>query len=114
MKLHGIVAAPFLPMLPDHSIDWASLRSYIDWIASQQPSAIAMNMDASEGPSLERDEHVGHLDDRDVAAAAIDRVAPGVIEPARKFTKSDYPPPDEAILTAIVITMVALLGDERD
>jgi LuxR family maltose regulon positive regulatory protein len=34
--------------------------------------------------------------------AAIDRVAPGVIEPARKFTESDYPPPDEAILTAIV------------
>jgi LuxR family maltose regulon positive regulatory protein len=34
--------------------------------------------------------------------AAIDRVAPGVIEPVRKFTESDYPPPDEAILTAIV------------
>ena len=28
-KLQGIVAAPVLPMLPDYSIDWASLRSYI-------------------------------------------------------------------------------------
>jgi 4-hydroxy-tetrahydrodipicolinate synthase len=54
----GIVAAPFLPMLPDESIDWSTLRSYIAWIAAQQPTAIAMNMDASEGPALDRDEQL--------------------------------------------------------
>jgi 4-hydroxy-tetrahydrodipicolinate synthase len=59
--LRGIVAAPVLPMLPDHSIDWTSLRSYIRWIAQQKPTAIAMNMDASEGPSLERDEQLDVL-----------------------------------------------------
>jgi 4-hydroxy-tetrahydrodipicolinate synthase len=52
----GIVAAPVLPMLPDFSIDWDSLRSYLAWIARQQPTAIAMNMDASEGPALSREE----------------------------------------------------------
>jgi 4-hydroxy-tetrahydrodipicolinate synthase len=57
-RLQGIVAAPVLPMLPDHSIDWTSLRSYIRWIANQKPPAIAMNMDASEGPSLEPDEQL--------------------------------------------------------
>jgi 4-hydroxy-tetrahydrodipicolinate synthase len=57
-KLQGIVAAPVLPMLPDYSIDWASLRSYIGWIARQKPTAIAMNMDASEGPSLDPDEQL--------------------------------------------------------
>jgi len=57
-KLEGIVAAPVLPMLPDYSIDWTSLRSYIHWIAEQKPMAIAMNMDASEGPSLEHDEQL--------------------------------------------------------
>ena len=57
-KLEGIVAAPVLPMLPDFSIDWTSLRSYIRWIAEQKPTAIAMNMDASEGPSLEHDEQI--------------------------------------------------------
>ena len=57
-KLQGIVAAPVLPMLPDHSIDWTSLRSYIRWIARQKPTAIAMNMDASEGPSLDPDEQL--------------------------------------------------------
>ncbi len=54
--LKGIVAAPALPMLPDASIDWDSLHSYLGWIAKQKPTAIAMNMDASEGPSLTRDE----------------------------------------------------------
>jgi len=56
--LEGIVAAPLLPMLPDAAIDWDSLRSYIGWIARQRPAAIAMNMDASEGPSLSRDEQL--------------------------------------------------------
>jgi 4-hydroxy-tetrahydrodipicolinate synthase len=56
--LEGIVAAPFLPMHPDFSIDWGSLGPYIGWIAGQRPTAIAMNMDASEGPSLSRDEQL--------------------------------------------------------
>jgi len=54
----GVVAAPFLPMLPDESIDWPTLRTYIAWVAAQQPTAIAMNMDASEGPALDRDEQL--------------------------------------------------------
>jgi 4-hydroxy-tetrahydrodipicolinate synthase len=56
--LSGVVAAPFLPMLPDESIDYATLEPYLGWIAAQRPSAIAMNMDASEGPSLGRDEQL--------------------------------------------------------
>ena len=56
--LQGIVAAPVLPMLPDQAIDWNSLRSYIRWIAEQKPTAIAMNMDASEGPALDPDEQL--------------------------------------------------------
>lgn len=54
--LKGIVAAPVLPMKPDFAIDWDSLGSYLAWIAKQRPTAIAMNMDASEGPSLSRQE----------------------------------------------------------
>jgi 4-hydroxy-tetrahydrodipicolinate synthase len=56
--LQGIIAAPALPMHPDHSIDWAGLRTYLRWVARQQPTAIAMNMDASEAPSLTRDEQL--------------------------------------------------------
>ena len=50
--LTGIVAAPMLPMHPDFSIDWDNTRDYLAWIAAAKPTAIAMNMDASEGPSL--------------------------------------------------------------
>jgi 4-hydroxy-tetrahydrodipicolinate synthase len=57
-SFRGIVAAPFLPMLPDHSIHWATLQSYIAAIAATGPTAIAMNMDASEGPALDRDEQI--------------------------------------------------------
>ena len=56
--MEGIIAAPALPMRPDFSIDWATLRSYLRWVAEQRPAAIAMNMDASEGPSLTRDEQL--------------------------------------------------------
>jgi 4-hydroxy-tetrahydrodipicolinate synthase len=56
--LSGIVAAPFLPMTADFAINWAELERYMDWIAAQRPTAIAMNMDASEGPSLTRAEQV--------------------------------------------------------
>ena len=58
VPLRGIVAAPFLPMQPDESIDWATVSTYIDWVAGQRPVAIAMNMDASEGPALDRDEQL--------------------------------------------------------
>ena len=60
-ELAGIVAAPFLPMLPDESIDWTSLTPYLAWIAAQRPTAIAMNMDASEGPALDREEQIAVL-----------------------------------------------------
>lgn len=56
--LSGIVAAPMLPFNPDYSIDWDSYVPYIKWIAAQRPAAIAVNMDASEGPSLTRDEQL--------------------------------------------------------
>ena len=62
LQARGIVAAPFLPMYADQSIDFASLGRYLAWIAAQRPTAIAMNMDASEGPALDRDEQLAVLE----------------------------------------------------
>ncbi len=56
--VRGIVAAPVLPMTGDGDVDWAGLRDYLRWLVPQRPTAIAMNMDASEGPSLSPDERV--------------------------------------------------------
>ena len=52
----GVIAAPLLPMHDDQSVDWVTLESYMDWIAGQNPAAIAMNMDASEVISLTEEE----------------------------------------------------------
>jgi 4-hydroxy-tetrahydrodipicolinate synthase len=69
----GIVAAPFLPMNEDESIDWTSLAPYFRWIARQRPTAIAVNMDASEGSSLTRDEQLEVLR---ATLAAVDGACP--------------------------------------
>jgi 4-hydroxy-tetrahydrodipicolinate synthase len=53
----GVIAAPFLPFENDLSIDWRTLEAYIGEIAAARPRAIAMNMSASEGYSLDADEH---------------------------------------------------------
>lgn len=53
---HGVIAAPFLPMHADGQIDWHGLECYMDWLASQGPAGIAMNMDASEVIALTEDE----------------------------------------------------------
>lgn len=53
---HGVIAAPFLPMHADEQIDWRGLERYMDWLASQGPAGIAMNMDASEVIALTEDE----------------------------------------------------------
>lgn len=73
LEARGIVAAPFLPMHPDQTIDEAGLARYLAWIARQRPTAIAMNMDASEGPSLDRDEQLEVLA---IARRAIGRACP--------------------------------------
>lgn len=56
--LQGIVSAALLPLHSDTSIDWRTLASYIAWIADQEPTAIAMNMDSSEVVALTRDEQL--------------------------------------------------------
>jgi 4-hydroxy-tetrahydrodipicolinate synthase len=54
--IRGIVAAPVLPMTAESEVDWAGLRQYLRWLVAQRPTAIAMNMDAAEGPSLSPEE----------------------------------------------------------
>jgi 4-hydroxy-tetrahydrodipicolinate synthase len=56
--IRGIVSAPVLPMTDDFEVDWPGLRDYLRWLAPQGPVAVAMNMDAAEGPSLTEEERL--------------------------------------------------------
>ena len=58
LNLEGLIPATVLPMHPDGSIDEGGLRSYIAWVAEQQPVALAINVDTGEGPHLTHDEKV--------------------------------------------------------
>ena len=58
LNLDGLIPATVLPMFADGSIDEASLRSYIAWVAGQGPVALAINVDTGEGPHLTHDEKV--------------------------------------------------------
>ena len=56
--IRGIVAAPVLPMTEDFEVDWRGLRDYLRWLVPQGPTALAMNMDAAEGPALSVEERL--------------------------------------------------------
>jgi 4-hydroxy-tetrahydrodipicolinate synthase len=58
LNLNGLIPATVLPMFADGSIDEASLRSYIGWVAAQGPVALAINVDTGEGPHLTHDERL--------------------------------------------------------
>jgi dihydrodipicolinate synthase/N-acetylneuraminate lyase len=62
LDLNGLIPATVLPMFEDGSIDEASLRSYIAWVAGQGPVALAINVDTGEGPHLTHDEKVRVLE----------------------------------------------------
>jgi len=58
LNLNGLIPATVLPMHADGSIDEEGLRSYISWVAAQEPVALAINVDTGEGPHLTHDEKV--------------------------------------------------------
>src|SRR4030095_3415170 len=55
-NLEGIVPATIVPMRRDYSIDWEAFSRYLDWIVSNDPVGIAVNVDTGEGPYLTPEE----------------------------------------------------------
>lgn len=57
-NLEGIIPAVIVPMRRDYSIDFEAFRHYLEWIVSQGPVGLAVNVDTGEGPYLTPDERV--------------------------------------------------------
>lgn len=56
--LEGIIPAVVVPMRSDYSIDFEAFAHYLEWVVSQGPVGLAVNVDTGEGPYLTVDERV--------------------------------------------------------
>lgn len=56
LNLKGIIPAVVIPMRQDYSIDYTALRRYLEWVISQGPVGLAVNVDTGEGPYLTAEE----------------------------------------------------------
>jgi 4-hydroxy-tetrahydrodipicolinate synthase len=61
-NIRGLIAATVTPMNQDFSIDEASLRRYLRWLADQGVVGVAINVDTGEGPHLFPDERLRILE----------------------------------------------------
>lgn len=62
LNLNGLIPATVLPMQAGGEIDEPALRRYINWISTQGPVALAINVDTGEGPHLTHAEKVRVLE----------------------------------------------------
>ena len=56
--LEGIIPAVIVPMRSDFSIDEAAFETYLEWVVSQGPVGLAVNVDTGEGPYLTAGERI--------------------------------------------------------
>jgi 4-hydroxy-tetrahydrodipicolinate synthase len=54
--LNGIIPAVIVPMGEDFTMDIPAFRRYLEWVISQGPVGLAVNVDTGEGPYLTADE----------------------------------------------------------
>jgi 4-hydroxy-tetrahydrodipicolinate synthase len=62
LDLRGLIAAIVTPMHEDRTVDEASLRRYVGWLADQGVHGMAVNVDTGEGPHLFPDERLRVLE----------------------------------------------------
>ena len=56
INLNGIIPAVIVPMRADYQIDFPAFQRYLEWVVSQNPVGLAVNVDTGEGPYLSADE----------------------------------------------------------
>jgi 4-hydroxy-tetrahydrodipicolinate synthase len=87
--LNGIIPAVIVPMGADYAIDFPAYRRYLEWVISQGPVGLAVNVDTGEGPYLTAEERAEVIRaTREVAAGRCYIVAgvggPGTAQAAAK------------------------------
>jgi 4-hydroxy-tetrahydrodipicolinate synthase len=52
LNLKGVLPAAVLPMTEDYEPDFKAFSHYLDWLITENATALAVNMDTGEGPQL--------------------------------------------------------------
>lgn len=112
LDLNGIIPAVIVPMRSDYSIDFGAFRRYLEWVVSQNPVGLAINVDTGEGPYLspeERSEVIRTA--REVAAGRCSIVA-GIGGPSTMFAAANAQAARDAGADALLIfPTAAFLND---
>jgi 4-hydroxy-tetrahydrodipicolinate synthase len=115
LNLNGIIPAVIVPMRQDYSIDFAAYRRYLEWVISQGPVGLAVNVDTGEGPYLTPDERREVIQvTREVAAGRCFVVA-GVGGPSTIFAAANAKAAREAGADALLVFPTpAFINDPLD
>lgn len=115
LNLNGIIPAVIVPMRPDYSIDFEAYRHYLEWVISQGPVGLAVNVDTGEGPYLTPDERREVIRvTREVAAGRCFVVA-GVGGPSTIFATANAKAAREAGADALLVfPTAAFINDPLD
>jgi 4-hydroxy-tetrahydrodipicolinate synthase len=82
INVRGIIPAIVTPMTKEGELDLPALRRYVQWLAEQEPVALAVNVDTGEGPHLTADEKRQTLETVAEAVAGKCKVIGGVAGPS--------------------------------
>jgi len=113
--LNGIIPAVIVPMGEDFTMDIPAFRRYLEWVISQGPVGLAVNVDTAEGPYLTADERAEVIRTaREVAAGRCFIVA-GVGGPGTaQATANAQAARDSGADALLVFPTAAFLNDPLD
>jgi 4-hydroxy-tetrahydrodipicolinate synthase len=115
LDLEGIIPAIIVPMRQDFSIDFEALRGYLDWVVSQGPVGLAVNVDTGEGPYLTPEERVQVIQVARQAAAGHCYIVAGVGGPGTLAAVANAKAAREAGADALLVFPTpAFLNDPLD
>lgn len=114
-NLKGIIPAVIVPMRKDYSIDFEAYRRYLEWVISQGPVGLAVNVDTGEGPYLTPEERSQVIRTTKEVAAGRCFIVAGVGGPSTIFAANNAKSAREAGADALLVFPTpAFLNDPLD
>jgi 4-hydroxy-tetrahydrodipicolinate synthase len=115
LNLKGIIPAVIVPMRRDYSIDFEAFRRYLEWVVSQKPVGLAVNVDTGEGPYLTPQERSDVIRTAREVAAGRCAIVAGVGGPSTIFAADNARAARDAGADAVLVfPTAAFLNDPLD